>query len=738
MKFKIIMLFIIAITTTKVNAQVRTNFNNTERVSARGKFNNDYFNKPFIIEAPDLNDAYAKEKAEEATGSKIIFIAKAISTKIDVSQLASWTEVGKMSFGKFTITTKDAKTLSINFSNFNLPKGTEMYIYNRDAEMITGAITENENNKNKVWGSSIYKGEEISIEIRTPTLTKSELSLIITNVAYGYKNIFIEKTAGFGQSGPCNINVLCPQGTGWEAERNSVAFIAHSNGNALCSGSMLMNSCATNIPYLLTANHCFVGDNDVAGWRVFFQAWSPTCVPSANNDGILFNGSTLRANWAQSDFCLVQLNQTPPVNSGIHYAGWSRSTVAATNGVGIHHPAGDVMKISTYTTPLIRADNPNLCGVVPISGLSWVVNWNSGVTEGGSSGSPLFDQNHRIVGQLGGGPSSCTAAAGCRTDGYGRFDNSWTGGGTNATRLSNWLDPANSGAVTTNTTNILNLVTPGNLTLNITGGSSPICANGSTSTYTLNGAPAGVNIIWTISNPAIASLTSVGNQATVTKTGTGTITLTATVGSVNCFPINTATQTISLGIVPVVPSFTPSGSSYWTNIPNPPSTIYGTGCFTGSNKGMTFTYSGVTNLTAFPLNNNSYPYVVGNTVAWNYPIGVSPGLLRVGYNNGCGQVDQILSISTYCTGFAFTVNPNPANSDVTISPKNEVASKTQTINENLKEINIYDLQGNLMKRYKYNKTKTAKINVSNLISGTYFIELVTEKNTERQQLIIQK
>jgi hypothetical protein len=76
-------------------------------------------------------------------------------------------------------------------------------------------------------------------------------------------------------------------------------------------------------------------------------------------------------------------------NSGIHYAGWTRATAAATSGVGIHHPSGDVMKISNYTTSLVREDDPVRCGVNAVGELHWVVLWNQGVTEGGSSGSPL-------------------------------------------------------------------------------------------------------------------------------------------------------------------------------------------------------------------------------------------------------------------------------------------------------------------------------------------------------------
>jgi hypothetical protein len=139
-----------------------------------------------------------------------------------------------------------------------------------------------------------------------------------------------------------------------------------------------------------------------------------------------------------NQFCL-SINTTPPVNSGIHYAGWSRSTVAANNATGIHHPRRDVMKIS-------RANNPvSVASAFGTTNQHWRADWspqNNGagqtvtpITEPVSSGSPLFDQNHRIIGQLHGGPSFCGGTQ--LWDFYGRFDLSWTGGGTNATRLSN-------------------------------------------------------------------------------------------------------------------------------------------------------------------------------------------------------------------------------------------------------------------------------------------------------------
>jgi hypothetical protein len=72
------------------------------------------------------------------------------------------------------------------------------------------------------------------------------------------------------------------------------------------------------------------------------------------------------------------------------------------------------------------------------------------VTEPGSSGSPLYSQAGRFIGQLHGGPSSCGATGDNLSDYYGRFSVSWAGGGTNATRLSNWLDAGGTGATTVN------------------------------------------------------------------------------------------------------------------------------------------------------------------------------------------------------------------------------------------------------------------------------------------------
>jgi lysyl endopeptidase len=515
-----------------LQGQVTTNFNNKEQVAGNGKFNRNY-TAIVDVELPEMNIRQLQEKeyaASKGSSVKPLRIAEPIPVDIDVANAIRWSSADGFAYGKYTLRLKGALSASINFDRFYLPEGTEMYVYNENGAMITGPVTAAENNEDAIWGSWVYKGSMITIEIKTPAATRDLLRLHTNNVAYGYKEIY--KVIDFGASGACNINVLCPLGNGWDGERNAVALTLGSTGSTLCSGSMVMNTCNNNRPYFLTANHCFVADGNAASWRFTFQAWSATCTPSQNNNGLTFNGSTLRARNAASDFCLVELNTTPPANSNIHYAGWNRNTAAATQATAIHHPRGDVMKIS-------RADNGTTVGSFGgTNNQHWRADWspqNNGagatvtaVTEPGSSGSPLFDQDHRIVGQLHGGPSACGAAQ--LWDFYGRFDLSWTGGGTSATRLRDWLDPTNGGATTTNTTNISILPTatnPGSLSIS---GPAQLCSPG-TVTLTLNGVPAGTPVTWTSGNTGVATISGSSTTATVTWTNvTGSATFTASVG----------------------------------------------------------------------------------------------------------------------------------------------------------------------------------------------------------------
>lgn len=174
---------------------------------------------------------------------------------------------------------------------------------------------------------------------------------------------------------------------------------------------------------------------------------------------------------------MLELNDVPSGNQEAYYAGWSRSSSAATSAACIHHPAGDVKKISLDTDPLTNVSietswciDPPYTYVTTPANCLWAAVFNTGTVQPGSSGSPIFDQNHRIVGQLRGDylktdENYCNSRRGQ----FGRFDVSWIGGGQDSTRLSYWLDPENDDPP------YLNGVDP--LYININGTSGPLYSN---------------------------------------------------------------------------------------------------------------------------------------------------------------------------------------------------------------------------------------------------------------------
>ncbi len=220
------------------------------------------------------------------------------------------------------------------------------------------------------------------------------------------------------------------------------------NGTRWYSGSLINNTSNNQTPYFLTADHCIGsldanGDTDASFYSFWWNYESSTC--SQNSSDFVAestSGATLIANNSATDFALFELTESPlDSNIDVFFNGWDRTTNPIQGGVGIHHPSGDFKKIATHNiTP-----SP---GQVWGSGTHWRVNWTEttngySVTEGGSSGSPLFTSDKRIIGQLHGGSSiNCSDPANDPGE-YGRFHVSWDGSSPKR-RLKDWLDPLNT------------------------------------------------------------------------------------------------------------------------------------------------------------------------------------------------------------------------------------------------------------------------------------------------------
>lgn len=346
---------------------------------------------------------------------------------------------------QYGIACKTAISINLIFDRFQLVQGAHLYLSDPSKKKFDGAYTSLNNNPSQMLGTELVYSEQIIVEVFVPAGKEGMSQLNIGTIVHGYRNLN-QMVKALNSSGSCEIDVNCPLGEGWENQRNSVAMMV--NGGGFCTGSLINNTSGTIIPYFLTANHC--GTNP-GGWVFRFKYESPedqadcgTTSPSVDGPTTMnINGGTLKANSSASDFNLTLLTSAPDPSWGIFYNGWDRTNFAATQLTGIHHPSGDVKKISRDESDAVSSTfgngSPNTHWRVP--------SWDQGVTEPGSSGSPLFNQEHRIIGQLHGGASSCGASPSNLNDDYGKIFISWTGGGTSSSRLSDWLDPGNVGSL---------------------------------------------------------------------------------------------------------------------------------------------------------------------------------------------------------------------------------------------------------------------------------------------------
>ncbi len=335
---------------------------------------------------------------------------------------------------RLRIYSQGAYTLNFGFSKYILPVGATLFLYNENHNEILGSFTNANNNVSQQFATTLISGDAITLEYYEPADAPFSGEITIYRVTHGYRNVFDFATKNFGGAGSCQRNVVCPESAGWEQQIRSVCMLV-VGGSGFCTGSLINNTANDATPYVLTANHCSTSNN-FAQWIFWFNWQSATCTnPSTSpaHNQVTTSGSVLKARNGGSDFCLVQMNQAPPCSFNPYYSGWSTSTTPATSACGIHHPSADIKKISFSTQ---AARDTSYDGVD-----AWQILWGTTCTEPGSSGSPIFNQDHRIIGQLYGGPSVCGATPPDMNDFYGKVATSWAGGGTSASRLSDWLDP---------------------------------------------------------------------------------------------------------------------------------------------------------------------------------------------------------------------------------------------------------------------------------------------------------
>ncbi|AVP97946.1 hypothetical protein C7S18_12365 [Ahniella affigens] len=391
---------------------------------------------------------------------------------------------------QYRVQAASAVHVNFGFTTYWLPEGAELRIEATDGTEKIRPFTAADNESHRQLWTPPIATQDVTLTLTAPPDRYQQVELVLSRINQGYRGFnFPGKVC---KSGNCNTDVAClaTEDT-WNRERRAVAAIG-TNGERFCTGSLVNNTANDRRMLLATATHCNINSGNAASVIAYWNFESATCRrPGSAASGQVnvgptsnfltgsrflvsspaFNNSIGPAG-NKSDWTLIELDDPPNPGSNLFWAGWDRSgttptcavpaVASSTTGLcaSIHHPNGDEKRITFSEQNMATSDIGNARNV------HWQVQWDStppvlpnivgsgalppSVTEPGSSGSPLYNANHRLVGVLSGGASFCGAPTSQLNDQYGKLSHAWDYLDTTTTRLRDYLDPTNSGAITLN------------------------------------------------------------------------------------------------------------------------------------------------------------------------------------------------------------------------------------------------------------------------------------------------
>lgn len=315
----------------------------------------------------------------------------------------------------FSVSSTGAEGLRLGMTFARLPDGVELrFAGSRDPSRVIGPVLSPALRDAAVYWTPLTDGESQTVEIFLPAgVTPQSLDFSVPTLSHLTATPRAREKQ-LGAAGWCNTDVVCKNNPS-KAYLDAVSAVAKMSfidrGNAYtCTGTLLNTTPATHVPYFFTAGHCIGTQAEASTLETFWFYTAATCDGwTVNNMKQLSGGATLLATDEALDTTLLSLRAPPP--AGVAFSGWDASRVTlGENFTALHHPRGDVMKISLGHTTRIMSDRVEVA-------------WDSGVVEPGSSGSGLFTLSggkYLLRGGLNGGTSSCGFPQG--RDEYTRLD----------------------------------------------------------------------------------------------------------------------------------------------------------------------------------------------------------------------------------------------------------------------------------------------------------------------------
>ena len=346
---------------------------------------------------------------------------------IDFMQDATATDIDGGTLYTLMLTSKGAYSIGIRTEGLVISHGSELYLYNNDRDDILGALTSQ--NSSQIMRQ--IAGDTLNIELFVPQGVEQK-DFKITKICYDYANAFgkTSKSTQYKASCSTEVNINCDEGQAFQDIKHATVLLSiDSDGQTmLCTGTIVNNVQCDQTPYVLTAAHCLCSDEAASNTIVYFNYELPTC--TSRNMPYNYNtmtgativatapkkaytdkqGRTSSKEYPTLDFTLLKLNKAIPDSYEPYYAGLSISeTENLDNVAAVHHPQGDVKKVSIAYSPVYQDSYPEEDKEVHYNTFChWhVAKWDVGTTEGGSSGASLLNAKKQVVGVLSGGYADC-------------------------------------------------------------------------------------------------------------------------------------------------------------------------------------------------------------------------------------------------------------------------------------------------------------------------------------------